>query len=298
MRILRAMLAATIAIGCVVVMQTPSVHAADPTPTPAIAPPADPTDVRWDFASRTISWTDNSNDETGFSIIYTIGADNAGHEHETAANVTSFAVPEDVNETDRRVAHIVVNAFNSAGSSAGAVAEWDDATPTRVATPPATAASLDASVDDSGNVTWAAVAGAAGYRVHGTLEAMRVNAVNPFCTPPVDSPLTLPVDIDVTLGADATRYPSSLPPVAAGDRWYVFRSSVQVDALAPDGTVLTSAGSSGIGETGCRVDTISAPSTGSAAPDAAWPLGGSAIAPVAALAGAACVGFGLRMRVR
>ena len=225
-------------------------------------------------------------------------ADNAGHEHETAANVTSFAVPEDVNETDRRVAHIVVNAFNSAGSSAGAVAEWDDATPTRVATPPATAASLDASVDDSGNVTWAAVAGAAGYRVHGTLEAMRVNAVNPFCTPPVDSPLTLPVDIDVTLGADATRYPSSLPPVAAGDRWYVFRSSVQVDALAPDGTVLTSAGSSGIGETGCRVDTISAPSTGSAAPDAAWPLGGSAIAPVAALAGAACVGFGLRMRVR
>jgi hypothetical protein len=295
-RMIRRPFVVAVALACVMA-PTLAVHAAEPTATPAaLAPPANPSDVRWDLASRTISWRDNSSDEAGFELVYTIGADNAGYSHRVAANVTSFVVPEDVNDTDRRVAHIVVMAFNDAGRSAGAVAEWNEGTPspTVVATP--TLVAMEVRLDDSGRLSWDTVAGASTYHLHGELDAVRVNARHKFCAPPVE-PESLTVPIDETLPAGATSYAPPFPAIAAADRWFVYSASVQIEALDAAGSRIAGIGIGRTAETGCSsFEPIVAPNTGGGPS-----RGGAAslvlfAAIVGVLAGGAAVGAGVRMR--
>lgn len=65
------------------------------TATPAVRPPVAPSNVVIDLAVRTITWQDNSDDETGFVIMYAVeGTTTVSATYSVGPNTTSFIIPQ------------------------------------------------------------------------------------------------------------------------------------------------------------------------------------------------------------
>lgn len=97
---------------------------------------------------------------------------------------------------------------------------------------------------DAGIYAWSAVTGAVSYRVSGTLTLFRENAADP-CLPPLAEE-TRTLSIDEVIDAADRSYAVPLPPLPAGDRWYVTEEEMlRIEAVGADGvTILSSTGMS------------------------------------------------------
>jgi hypothetical protein len=102
--------------------------------------------------------------------------------------------------------------------------------------------------NDEPIVAWSSVSGTDEYRLTGTIFALRVNANDAFCTPPLaDDRQTL--TLDETIEASATRFELPLPELPAEDEWFFFDTSVQLQAFDAEGVLLAVGSARGIGET-------------------------------------------------
>ena len=85
------------------------------------SPPAAPSDAR--LLGGVLTWVDNSNYETGFRILVRFSGTTERFQYEVAANVTSFALPEEavLRCPDHASVGYEVVAFNAAGQSSPAL---------------------------------------------------------------------------------------------------------------------------------------------------------------------------------
>lgn len=99
-----------------------------PTPEatdPPSAIPAAPADIKLDLLTGTITWTDNSDNETGFTITFEVRQDVASgairsEQYNVAANVVSVAISPEARTFTGDLVQVTVVAFNGAGRSAPA----------------------------------------------------------------------------------------------------------------------------------------------------------------------------------
>ena len=135
---------------------------------------------------------------------------------------------------------------------------------------------------------WNAIEGATRYLLRGEMHVVRGNAVDPFCTPPLEvQGFTAPIQAEIapTSGNGMVRYTVGLPELPPGDRWYVAFAQAQVDAFDVEGTLIATGGHSIVAETMCVRPTPSATPLGSAIAlgDCAIPAGYREITTQAAI---------------
>lgn len=91
---------------------SPAIPAADSTPGVLAAP----SNVQLDRRNWTISWADNSQDETGFQIVYTAAP--TLRTYSAPANSESFSLPPDAPRPPGGRFHVEVRATSPGGQSA------------------------------------------------------------------------------------------------------------------------------------------------------------------------------------
>lgn len=105
-------------------------RAATPTPTPkststpvpsatGFAAPNAPSDVHVDLVSKVVTWKDNSDNETGFVITYTVrNGEQVSATYRVGSNVTTFAIPSNAPAFDcGHTLEVSVAAVNGTASS-------------------------------------------------------------------------------------------------------------------------------------------------------------------------------------
>lgn len=92
-------------------------------------------------------------------------------------------------------------------------------------------------LNDEPVVTWNSVSGTDEYRLTGTIDALRVNANDAFCVPPLaEDSHTL--TLDETFEASVTQFELPLPKLPAEDAWYFIETSVTLEAFDSEGILL------------------------------------------------------------
>lgn len=130
----------------------------------------------------------------------------------------------------------VLALFGASGTAAA-----QSPTPTPESEPPPTTFQLG--FEAPLTYTWPPVTAATDLQITGTVLALRVNALDPFCTPPLEAD-TRTVSIDEELPGDATSYTIPLPVLPPSDTWLVAQDSILLDAF--DGETLVAQGQRGI----------------------------------------------------
>ena len=114
-------------------------------------------------------------------------------------------------------------------------------------------------------VSWNSVPGTDRYQLTGTIFALRVNANDPLCAPPLaEDRQTL--TLDETIEASVTRFELPLPELPAEDAWFFFDTRVTLEAFDNEGVVLAAGDTGGIAETNplhCATIEPELPPTGS-----------------------------------
>lgn len=77
--------------------------------------PVSPTGVRLDIATETVTWSDNSSDETGFHLELTVNGTTATYEVD--ADVTSFRLPAGHPDAECGLFRVSVSAVSASGAS-------------------------------------------------------------------------------------------------------------------------------------------------------------------------------------
>lgn len=152
--------------------------------------------------------------------------------------------------------------------------------------------------NDEPIVSWNSVPGTDEYRLTGTIYALRVNANDPFCVPPLAGD-SRTLTLDETIEASATRFELPLPELPAEDTWFFYDTRVTVEAFDSEGVMLAGGNIMGIGETNalhCATPEPVLPTTGSGSERAAG------LGPIAYLIAAVALGgigaLALRRAVR
>ena len=92
-------------------------------------------------------------------------------------------------------------------------------------------------LNDEPIVTWTSVVGAEEYRLTGTIYALRVNANDAFCTPPLmgdNQTLTL----DEAIDGSVTLFELPLPEMPEEDAWFFAETRVTLEAFDSEGITL------------------------------------------------------------
>jgi len=99
-------------------------------------------------------------------------------------------------------------------------------------------------------IRWRTVQGIDHFQLTATLQAVRVNRADPFCTAPIESGKTT-ISIDQTLPGAATDLAVAFPPLTESDMWFVYSSDVVLRAFAPGGSQIGAQGGGGVAEALC-----------------------------------------------
>ncbi len=102
--------------------------------------------------------------------------------------------------------------------------------------------------NDEPIITWNSVSGTDEYRLTGTIYALRVNAKDALCAPPLaEDSQTL--TLDETIEASVTRFELPLPELPVEDAWFFSDTRVKLEAFDSKGVLLAAANVGGISET-------------------------------------------------
>ena len=99
-------------------------------------------------------------------------------------------------------------------------------------------------------IRWQPVAGVSTFRLQATFQVIRVNRADPLCGEPQERTNTV-VMLDESLPGTATEFLAPFPPLTAEDAWFVYNSSVRLDAIDASGMVLGGGGAGSVSETLC-----------------------------------------------
>lgn len=112
-------------------------------------------------------------------------------------------------------------------------------------------------------IVWQRIDAAASYRLEVDGNAIRVNAVAPYCTAPLIDAVHV-IALDVTVPGDVSELPLELPRLPPPDTWEIKDIRVTITALDANNNVLETDGFALIAEAGC--DDASGPRPPSRAP--------------------------------
>jgi len=106
-------------------------------------------------------------------------------------------------------------------------------------------------------ITWEATGDIAQYEITGTILAVRINAADPFCTPPLESD-SRTLDLGETFEAATTEFRLPLPSLPPQDAWFFSDTVVTVKALDEAGQTIAAGNVGGIAETNvqCATPTV------------------------------------------
>ena len=99
-------------------------------------------------------------------------------------------------------------------------------------------------------ITWQPVQGVNAFRLQATFEVTRVNRADPLCGEPQERTNTV-VMLDESLPGTATEFLAPFPPLPEPDAWFVYNSSVRLDAIDATGAVVGGGGAGSVSETLC-----------------------------------------------
>lgn len=130
------------------------------------------------------------------------------------------------------------------------MAEAQDATPTSISDLGLDREAVFGLIRPKPRISWRATAGVDHFRLTATLQAARVNAADPFCSPPAQAGTTT-ITVDETLPGTATGFSVAFPPLTESDSWFVFNGEVGLDAVDSAGRQIGAQGGGRIAETLC-----------------------------------------------
>lgn len=105
-------------------------------------------------------------------------------------------------------------------------------------------------VGDDPRITWTTTPQVDHFELTGTLNAVRVNKADPFCSPPIEAQGTT-LTVNETLAGTAMGFRVPFPPLPPEDAWFVSVAEIRLRAFDANGVELGADGGGAVAEAIC-----------------------------------------------